>query len=252
LVLALAGLIYTALDPGAGLNRATLILFTSIIIGVGLVTYVCAGLEVLATRRTADVEAAVRPYPATIAIAAGSVAISRLLDFQPGVMYGFVASCAVLGPMTVGHREKGRIAIVPVVAGLVLTVSAWLMILPLRSVDDGSGAWPLALAEAVAVMIFVGGIEGLFFNMIPIAATDGGKIFRWNRLAWATLTIVAAFLLWHVLLGSDRAYFSGLRQTRSLAVVVVFVVYTALTVGLWAYFKFHRAEGEPGSAPSAG
>jgi len=248
-VLAFAGLIYSALDPGAGFNRATLILFLSIVIGVGIVTYVCAGLEALATRRTASVEAAVRPYPATIAIAIGSVAISRLLDFQPGVMYGFVASCAVLGPMTVGHREKGRSALVPVVAGLALTVGAWLAVWPLRAAGDGS--WLPSLLESVAVLIFVGGIEGLFFNMIPIAETDGGKIFRWNRIAWAGLTIVATFLVWHVLLGSDRAYFSGLRQTRSQTVVAVFAVYTVLTIALWAYFTFHRAGGERAAAESA-
>jgi len=142
--------------------------------------------------------------------------------------------------MTAGTREKGRIALLVVLVGLVLTVAAWLSVAPIRAAGGGSAGWGLSLAEAIAVMVFVGGIEGVFFSMIPVAATDGGKIYRWNRVAWGLIAVTAAFLFWHVLLGRERAYFSGVRETQSLAVIVVFVVYTTLTISAWAYFRFRR------------
>jgi hypothetical protein len=239
------GLIYSFLEPGFGINGTTLVLFFAVVIGVGLLTYVCSGLEALATSRMTGAAAAVRPYPATIAIAVVSVVASRALDFQPGMVYGFVASCVVLTPMTAGVREKGRIALVVVLVGLALTVGAWLAVAPIRAAGGSSAGWGFGLAEAVAVMVFVGGIEGVFFSMIPVAATDGGKIYRWNRPVWGLLAISAAFLFWHVLLGRERAYFSGVRETQSLSLIVVFVVYTALTIGAWAYFRFRREPAVP-------
>ncbi len=251
-VLVVTGGIYSLLEPGFGWNQATAVLFLSVTIGVGLFTYVFSGLEAFATTRTTGAGAAVRAYPATIAIAIVSVAISRAIDFQPGVMYGFVASCVVLTPITSGAREKARIALVPVIAGLVVTIAAWLAIAPVRSLAGDGGGWPVAVVESVLVILFVGGIEGLFFSMIPIAATDGGKIFRWNHVVWGLLTIVGAFLLWHVLFGQERGSFSSVRETGSMTVVAVFVAYTALTVGLWAYFRFRAKEAEEAVAGGPG
>jgi hypothetical protein len=43
-----------------------------------------------------------------------------------------------------------------------------------------------------------------------------------------------------VLLGHERAYFSGLRQASSMTVFVTFLAYTAGTAGLWLYFRLRR------------
>jgi len=244
-VLLVTGLIYSALEPGFGLNGTTVVLFFAVVAGVGLLTYISSGLEALATSRMTGATAAVRPYPATIAIAIVSVVVSRALNFQPGMVYGFVASCVVLTPMAAGDREKGRIALLVVLVGLVLTLGAWLAVAPIRAAEGDSGGWGTALAEAVAVMIFVGGIEGVFFSMIPVAGTGGEKIFRWNRVVWALIAVSAAFLFWHVLLGREQAYFSGVRETQSLSVIALFVVYTSLTIGAWAYFRFRHEPAVP-------
>jgi len=245
LVLAITSLVYTILEPGVGWNRPTSMLLVSVIIGIGFVTYLSSGVEATMTRRIGGVSAAVRPFPAAIAVAAISVAISRLLDFRPGVMYGFVASCALLSPEEPDARRAGRIATFPTLAVLVLSVGAWLLLEPLRSWRGGSGGWLAGTLEATAVVIFVGGIEGLFIGMIPLAVTDGGKIFRWSRAVWLIISVMSAFLAWHVLLGRERTYFSGLREASSVTVLLAFIAYTVITVGLWGYFRFHHSHGEP-------
>lgn len=241
-VLGFTGAIYSVLEPGFGLNRETATLFVSIVAGVGLATYLVSGVEAKTTRRFINVPAAVRPFPASIAIAAVSVGISRALGLQPGVMYGFVASCAVLAPADPSQRDQGRIAVAPVTVALLLTVIAWLLVWPLRSLATGSGTWPAQVAEATAVVVFIGGVESLFLNMIPLSVMDGGKVYRWNRAAWAALAITSAFLAWHVLAGRERSYFSGLREASTVAVLVLFVAYTALSGGIWAYFHFRRPD----------
>ncbi len=251
LVLGFTGLVYSVLDPGFGLNRATLTLFVSVVLGIGVVTYVYSGLEAAMTRRLAGAPAAVRPYPAAIGIAVVSVVISRVLDFRPGVMYGFIASCALLAPAEPDRRTAGRIAASPTTVILALSVVAWLLVQPLRSWYGSSGSWLAEVLEAAAVVIFVGGIESLFISMLPIAGMDGAKIFGWSKVAWGTFAILAAFLAWHVLLGRDQAYFSGLRKAQDVTVLALFVVYTALTLGIWAYFRFRRPAGTAAREPAS-
>jgi hypothetical protein len=251
LVLVLTGVIYSVLEPGFGLNQQTAVLFGSAVVGVGLVTYLSSSVESLSLRRFAGARAAIRPYPAGIAVAAGSVVVSRLLDLQPGVMYGFVASCAVASGVEIGRRESGRVALAPVTVALAVAVGAWLLVGPIRDLNESSSGWFPAVLEASVIVIFIGGIEGIVISMLPLGETDGGKIYHWNRWLWLAITLTAAFLTWHVLLGRERAYFSGLREAASLTVLVVFLIYTALTAAAWAYFRFHERDlREPAPGPS--
>ncbi|MBI5949384.1 MAG: hypothetical protein HY875_14695 [Chloroflexi bacterium] len=244
-VLAITGAIYTLAEPGLGLNRQTAVLFVSVIAGVGIVSYAVSGIEARSIRRIAGAPAAVRPYAATIAVAAVSLLVTKLFDLRPGIVYGFVASTTLLAAASPDRSQAGRIAARPVLAGLVIAVGAWLAVGPLRSAAAGSDSWLLAVAESTAVIVCVGGIEGAVFAMIPVAETDGGKLYRWNRAAWLAITLPSAFLMWHVLLGREQAYFSGLRQAQSMTVVVVFAVYSLLTIAAWAYFHFRD---EPAAA----
>jgi hypothetical protein len=243
--LLLTGVIYSTLEPGFGLNSQTLVLFGSAVVGVGLVTYLSAGIESISLRRLSGARAAIRPYPAGIAIAVASVAVSRLLDLQPGVMFGFIASCTVAGGVSLGRRESGRVALAPVGVALAVAIVAWLAVGPVRELNESRSGWFPALLEASVIVMFIGGIEGVVISMVPIAETDGGKIYRWNRWLWGAVALTAAFLTWHVLLGRERTYFTGLREAASVTVLLVFLVSTALTVALWVYFRLRGREHTP-------
>lgn len=247
LILALTGIIYGLLDPGFGLNRSSALLFLSVILGVGVVTYACSGVEALMTRRTFGVAAAVRPYPASLAIAIASVAISRIIGLQPGVVYGFAASCAIIGPGGIDERRQGRVTIFPVLTAILLSVTAWLAIEPLRANASVSSSFPGQVGIAAGIIVFIGGLEGVAFNMIPLSVTDGGKLFRWRPPVWAAVAMLASFLFWHVVINRDRQFFDALRQAESLAVLALFLLYTSLSIGLWAYFRWRP--GNPGPAP---
>ncbi len=224
LILALTGVIYGLLDPGFGVNRSSAVLFLSVILGVGVVTYACSGIEALMTRRTFGVAAAVRPYPASLAIAIASVAISRIIGLQPGVVYGFAASCAIIGPGGIDERRQGRVTIFPVLTAIVLSVTAWLLIEPLRANASVSSSFLGQVGIAAGIIVFIGGLEGVAFNMIPLSVTDGGKLFRWHPPVWAAVALLASFLFWHVVINRDRQFFDALRQAESLAVLALFLL----------------------------
>jgi len=102
---------------------------------------------------------------------------------------------------------------------------------------------------AATWLVFIGGLEGVAFNMIPLSVTDGGKLFRWRRSVWASVALLAGFLFWHVLLNSDRQFFDALRQAESLAVLALFLLYTGLSFGLWAYFRWRPGSTAPTPQP---
>lgn len=236
-VLGITGLVYEFLNPEFGLNRGSLLLFLSSVLGVGILTYVCSGLEAAVTRRGHGIAAAVRPFPAAIAVSVVAVALSRLVNLQPGVVYGFVASAAITGPGQVEGRKQGAITVFPVVAALALSVVALAIVEPIRANEQAAASFLGQLAIGAGIIIFIGGIEGVAFNMIPLAVTDGGKLFAWRKPVWAGIALVAAFLAWHVLLNRDQQSFDALRTASSASILVIFVLYSLFSVALWAYFR---------------
>jgi hypothetical protein len=240
------GLVYGFLEPSFGFNRPSLLLFSSVIIGVGLVGLFFAGLEAwIRRKRDPGADAVISPFPLALGIGALCVLASRILDLHPGVMYGFAASCVVAGS-TDASRVEGRVQAVTVTACIALSVGCWLLLGPARALPDG---WPSQLLQSVAVIVFVGGMEGLLIDLMPLEAMDGAKIYRWNRLAWAGLVLVSAFLVWHVLLNTHRSSFDSLRQASSWSVLLGFLVYTGAGALFWGYFALRkRRANQPAAA----
>ncbi len=127
-VLVLTALIYGFLSPDFGPDGRSLIMFVSLLVGLGLITYLAEGGSVLISSRRLHVPAGVRIYGAALAIAVGSVIISRAVDFKPGVLYGFVASAVLLVPASLGRRQRAEMALVPTLLLIVASLSAWLLL----------------------------------------------------------------------------------------------------------------------------
>ena len=109
----LTALIYGFLSPDFGLDGRSVIMFMSLLVGLGVVTYLAEGGSVLLSNRRLHVAAEIRIYGAALAIAVVSVVLSRIIDFKPGVLYGFVASAVLLAPITLGRRQQAEIVLVP-------------------------------------------------------------------------------------------------------------------------------------------
>src|SRR6185295_1617898 len=113
-----------------------------------------------------------------------------------------------------------------------------LLVAPLRGWSDGGSAFVPTLLTGIAISVFIGGLEGLFFNMIPVTFMDGEKLLKWNRWVWLALAGVSTLLFWQVLLNSQRSYYSGIAHASSLVALVVMGSCLVLTIAAWGFFKW--------------
>ena len=238
-VLALTGLIYAFVSPSFGLDFPSLLLFLSLAIGLGVVTYAGEGSSALIAIRRFHARSAVRVYATAVLIAIASVVLARALGFRPGIVYGFVASSVVLAPAMLSRRQSAQIVLWPALGLIGLSLGAWLALGPLGTLATNGDPLP-ELAEAIVTTLFVASLEGAFYSMLPITFMDGSVVFRWNRLAWAGIFGAATFLFWQLILNQYSAYLDAFRQTAVMTALGLVLFYVAVTLGTWGFFRIRR------------
>jgi hypothetical protein len=202
----------------------------------------------LVTHRRYGVPAGIKLFPIGLAIAVVSVLLSRVEGFQPGVIYGFVAAYAVLAPATFDRRQTASIVFYPAIVMITICALAWLLVSPFRDLAQDNHNWYAAIPEGAAVAIFVGGLEGLFFNLIPVRFMDGYKVWVWSKWAWLAMAGLVTFLFWHVLLNKEQDSFGALQQTAAASAFVLVGICLVLSIGTWLYFRL--ANGGERQEPS--
>jgi hypothetical protein len=243
-VLALLGLIYGFLSPDFGLNQQSAILFLSLVLGLGLLTFVNEASATRLARRRYHATASVQLYGTAVVVAILAVIVSRMMDFTPGLLYGFIASAVIVAPVALARRDDALLVLVPASGLLVISLAAWLLLGPVRAAAAADGAAGPALAESVLGMVMVGGLEGLLFTMLPLTFLDGAAVLRWSRPVWAVVFGTAVFLWWQLLLNHDSAYAAALEQTNVRIVLLTLGVFMLTTGGLWSYFRFRPTPAE--------
>ena len=244
LMLITAAVIYTLAEPNVGFNKPTLVLFAAFVIGIGITTYVYEGGEAIITHRAFNVPAVVRVVPFAVAIAAGFVLVSRLIDFPAPIVYGFIAAATVLGAAKLDDRQSGIAVALPATILLGLGLGAWALVGPLRDAAGDSDNWAAHVPSETAAAFFVGSIEGLLFTMVPLRFSDGGKIYRWHRLVWLPLFAIPAFLFSWVVLNPQAAAFDALLTGRVVFVVCLVAIYAAAVFAIWAYFHYRHIRSQ--------
>lgn len=239
-VLALSGLIYGFLSPDFGFNEKSLYLFIALVIGLGFATYLQEGGSTLLAIRRYRTPSSVRLFGAGIVVAIVCVLASRVAGLQPGFVYGFMASSVLLAPAALGKRSSANLVLLPSIALLLASVGAWLLMGPLHSAAQRDASGINILAETIAAAIFVGGLEGVFYSMIPLSFMDGAVVWRWNRVAWALMFGTATFLFWQLVINQYAAYLDAFKQPTIIAILLILAVYGTLTAGTWLYFRNRR------------
>lgn len=247
-VLGLTGLVYSFNEPGLGFTDESAVLFLSLVIALGISTYVFEGGQALFAERRFHIDAAVRMFPAALAIAVAFVLISRLTEFHAPIFYGFVASAALLGPGQIDRRHDALATTVAAVALLLISLAAWALLIPLRNAADEGNAWS-QLPSQSAALVFAGGIQGLVFTMLPIRFSDGAKIASISRLLWLVLTIVPLFVFCWALINPEAEEFNALLEGRVLTVIALVGAYAGAAVAVWLFFHLRITRGTPPGGP---
>lgn len=123
---------------------------------------------------------------------------------------------------------------------LFVALAAWLL-LPLA--EDGLASQPLldmAVSAGLAT-VFVGGLEGLLFELLPLGSLGGERVYQWSRSIWVALFLAAAFLFALLLLNPTTRPGNGAPISALLGAVILFLAFGGAAVLLWAYFRLRSA-----------
>ncbi|MFN8586000.1 MAG: FGLLP motif-containing membrane protein [Dehalococcoidia bacterium] len=230
LILLAVASIYAGLDPDFGWNAATAALIVSLTVGVGLLTIVYEGAQVLFGAR-AGARSSLQLQPLGIVIAALSVVITRVTDVHPGIVLGVIAGAAVGSH---DARLQGRIVTAAMLGILAVSMGSLLLVGPFQSLStDHPEVWWAVIPETVAVTLFVGGIEGLLFSLLPLKFMEGRRVWDWSRPVWFVLALGVSFLFFHVVLNRTDAYTSVVEETGVQTLLLICVASVAVSSVFW-------------------
>jgi hypothetical protein len=249
LVLLVGALVNSFNDGSFGVSLGSLLTFISVTLAL------ISGISVTASvtglyhsRRHGRVERRLVAFPMGLAIAVFFTVFSRLIDFEPGYLYGIV--CGVLFTRKLAEKEEGHVAALSVLATMATSVVAWLVWVPVDSVAAKPGAFfGAVIADDFLAAVFVSGLVGSFLGMIPIRGLPGFTIKRWSWLAWAVGFVLAVFGLFQILL---RPGIAGHGHRPLIVSVALFVAFGVASVVFHEHFENKKRRTEGASPPPLG
>jgi hypothetical protein len=233
--LLLAGVVYGFLDPAFGLDADSLALFAGIVVGLAITTAAFEYPIVLVQRRVNLERGLVRVLPLTILIALACVLVSRMAEFQPGYMYGLIAFWAF--DRALPRRSAGIAVTLTCVLILAMALGAWVLLPGVEQALAGSPLLSL-FATTVLAVIFIGGLEGLLVELLPLRFLRGNYVWAWRRSVWIALFAIAGFAFVHILLHPGVDYLFEVRGEAVAVAVGFFIGFGVLSVAAWGYFRY--------------
>jgi hypothetical protein len=241
-VIAVGALLGALLDPRFGptwRGAASYIAIACAIPAVAVITAVLHRLYFRAEHRRPRVH--LRALPLGLAVAAICVIISRLVDFQPGYLYGVVCGIAFEGVLAT--KAAGRVTMAASLAVLAVCIVAWLVWKPVADAAVRPSAffgW-IVLDDFLASLT-VGGIVGTAIGLLPLQFLPGADIRAWKLGAWAATFGIAMLLLISIVVRSPLAPVS---HSALWVIVALFVLFAAISIGFREYFarRWRRDHG---------
>lgn len=235
----LSALLLCLVDPSAALDRKTAALALGFLIALPLMMiFFELPMEAYYTR-VSGLLSTLRVLPLALAIAAASALLSREAHFQPGYVYGLFAGYAVLRGRRLARAQEGRGILLGALCALGVSVLAWLVWgqSVSRSAAGPHPSFGLLVLDAALSSMFVVGVEGVVFALIPLRFLYGHKLMRWSRTLWGLLFALGMFGFVHVLLNTktEQAHVVPLAS-----MIVLFVAFGAVSLAFWAYFRYRR------------
>ncbi|HEX2117724.1 MAG TPA: FGLLP motif-containing membrane protein, partial [Acidimicrobiales bacterium] len=228
------------LSPDFGLNMTSLVLSLGAFVALVVMAVVFSLPADIGIHRQFGEWGKLNFLPGSVVIAIVMVVLSRLLEFQPGYMYGALAGLAFRSALS--EKEQGKLTAANWLLSLVVSVGAFFLRAPVTAAaaEPGSSIWWIGLEICLAI-IFLWGVEGLAVAKLPMRFLDGQKVMRWNRAAWAVLFFLGVFATVHVLLRPGSGYVGETSDTVTIGVMVLYVLFGLGSAAFWAYFRYRPA-----------
>ncbi|MDQ6724610.1 MAG: hypothetical protein M3066_00290 [Actinomycetota bacterium] len=225
------------LSPDFGLNLTSVALVGGMTVGLFVMAVVFSLPADFGIHRRTGEWGKLNFLPGSLIVSVVLVGLSRLLNFQPGYFYGALAGLAFFSALS--KEEQGKMTAANWLFSLVVSVAAFFLRAPVSAAAQGAhpSLWIVAL-EACLALIFLWGVEGLAVAMLPMRFLDGRKVMGWSKVAWAGLFFLGLFATIHVLLAPGSGYVGRTGGHVTVAVMTLYAVFGAVSIGCWAYFRF--------------
>ncbi len=229
------------LDPDAGVDRATGALLAGVFLALVVAVLVTAAAGWLFRgARHQDRHWHLRAIPSALLVAVLCVLVSRLTHFQPGYLYGVLGGAVFAGALA--RKTEGRAEAVTLLAGLLVAIGAWVAFEPVAEAANRTDAGLVVLVgDSFLGSLFIGGIEGLLFSLVPLRFLPGYRVRQWGWLPWGALTLLTAFVFVHVLLVPQSGYLGRSTTVSATVTVALFGAFGVGSLLFWAWFRFRPA-----------
>lgn len=248
--IAFGGILYGFLSPGFGLNLSSLALALGLAVALALITIVFRLPFLLHSKTRHGEWARLKVLPGTALVAVACVGLSRLLNFQPGYLYGLIAG---LEFQREPEDTTGRLTSLAALTILIIGLVTWAARAPVAAAAarQGAGFWVVA-TDACLAAIFVAGLTTLVFSLVPLRFLEGTKVTRWSRAAWVGLFASGLFAFVHILLQPSSGYVGHTQSGQKWVVFGLFVAFGIFSIAFWAYFRFRPARTLEPTAAAGG
>lgn len=230
-VLLMTSMIESFLDSEVGLlSPERLGLLLTLFVSAVIVSALEWGADLYAHRRWASTMGVVSKVQwVGMFIAGVCMIVSRSLDFQPGYLYGVVGTLYLLPEIT-GLTKSGKRASFVLLTTFVGGFCLWIAtsFLPAALVD----------LEPIFLTIFLLCLQGVFFQLFPLALTDGGDIWNWKKGVWFVFFSMVTFCFYHFLLNPNASEVQALQQNGVQTLLLLIGVFGLATFTLWLLLPF--------------
>jgi hypothetical protein len=240
-VVGLCAIIYWFLDPYFTNSLKGISLFIALALGIAIATLCYDGTQVYLSSHKFIVPAAIRVYPLAALIAIVFVIVSKVIDFHPGIIFGFVGAYAAISTSRrLNTRQEGLVIFYGTLVVFIVSIGAFLLRDVLYKFSVESGGFLQYFIDDVLVAGNVIGLEGIVFSLIPIAFSDGAKLKAWNFWVWFAVSCTVTFSFYYIFINKDGTVVQALTNVRMLIayVLVGITFFTGITT--WVFFTLRR------------
>jgi hypothetical protein len=252
---ALAAVLGAFVDPAFGWNwmslRLVVTLFLSFLL-FNLATWTV--VRRVARRLQPDADPYLRFRWGSLVIVAIAVVVARLLELQPGVIFGLVAGIAYA--VTLQASRSALVVLVGSGLGVLLGIVGWVGYSLLAPVGAGApGNFAVVFLVEFLSGMTIKGVSTLPLSLLPLGNLDGAKVLKWKKWAWAVAYAVGLGAFMIVLVSIPKSW--GEIPGDFLRWLVIFGLYALVAIAIWAINAWRLAakppppEREQGDQPDA-
>lgn len=229
-----AAIISGFINPDFGINAESVRVVASLLIAFTVdVILGWSALIWVVRRSNPSVTAHLTFKPLTLLIVIGAVALTRLSEFEPGIVFGIVAGVVFSAAVTASHRAPAEL--VALGYAFLVAMLAWvgytaMLIEGSDATDEGS----MFVKETFASFA-IAGVAALPIVLVPLRGLPGHPIYQWHRSVWGAAYFAALFAFFLMLMPLPLAWLEVPLPLKTW--VAIYLMYAVGAVATWAIVR---------------